>query len=43
MRRQIKEYSFFFKNKKNVLILNTNTQSKILIKKIKKKIHSIIK
>ena len=43
MRRQTKEYSFFFKNKKNVLILNTNTQSKILIKKIKKKIHSIIK
>ena len=43
MRRQIKEYSIFFKNKNNVLILNTNVQSNILIKKIKKKIDTIIK
>ena len=38
LKRQIKEYSIFFKNKKNVLILNTNIQINTLIKKIKKKL-----
>jgi|TARA_B110000259_G_scaffold188341_1_gene246588 thymidylate kinase len=43
LKRQIKEYSIFFKNKKNVLILNTNTKTNSLIKKIKKKMNSIKK
>jgi len=38
LKRQIKEYSIFFKNIKNVLILNTKTQTNSLIKKIKKKL-----
>ena len=43
LRRQVKDYSNFFKNKKNVLILNTNKQSKILITIIKKKMKTLIK
>jgi thymidylate kinase len=43
LKRQIKEYSIFFKNKKNVLILNTNIQTSSLMKEIKKKIDSLIK
>jgi thymidylate kinase len=43
LRRQTMEYSNFFKKEKNVLTLNTNTQSKILVAKIKKKINFIIK
>tara|TARA_B100000795_G_C22487011_1_gene318833 strand:- start:29 stop:610 length:582 start_codon:yes stop_codon:yes gene_type:complete len=39
-RHLTKEYSNFFKNKKNVLILNTNKQIKILIKRIKNKMNS---
>ena len=36
LRRQLKEYSIFFTNKKNVIKLNTNAENKILITKIKK-------
>ena len=43
LKRQIKEYSIFFKNIKNVLILNSNIQTNSLIKKIKKKINFINK
>ena len=43
LKRQIKDYSIFFKNKKNVLILDTKTQSNVLISVIKNKIKSIIK
>jgi len=43
LRRQIKEYSIFFKNKKNVLILNNYNQKKNLIKKIKDKMNLLIK
>jgi thymidylate kinase len=43
LRRQIKEYSIFFKNKKNVLKLNTNNQRNVSIKLIKKKINCFIK
>ena len=43
LKRQIKDYSIFYKNKKNVLILDTKTQSNVLISKIKNKIKSIIK
>jgi thymidylate kinase len=41
LKRQKKEYSIFFTNKKNVLILNTNTNNKILIKIIKKKMNTL--
>ncbi|MDB9760906.1 hypothetical protein OAB59_02960 [Pelagibacteraceae bacterium] len=43
VKRQSKEYSIFFKNKKNVLILNTNKQSRILITIIKNKMNFLIK
>ena len=43
LRRQIKEYSIFFKNKKNVLRLNTSTKCKLSIMKIKTKINHISK
>ena len=43
IRRQTKEYSNFFKNKKNVLILTSNNQSKILITTIKNKINFLYK
>lgn len=43
LKHQIKKYSNFFINKKNVLILNTNNKYKILIKKILKKINYINK
>ena len=43
LRRQLKEYSIFFTNKKNVIKLNTNAENKILITKIKKKLNNIIK
>ena len=43
LRHQIKKYSIFFKNKKNVLRLNTNIQFKLSIIKIKKKINDINK
>ena len=43
LRRQIKEYSIFFKNKKNVLKLNTKNQRKVSIELIKKKINCFIK
>ena len=43
LRRQTNEYSNFFKNKKNVLILNSNKQTKTIIKTIKNKINLIIK
>ena len=41
--RQIKEYVYFFKNKKNVLMLKTSTNSQILLVKIKKKLYSLRK
>ena len=41
--RQIKKYYIFFKNKKNVLILNNHGKKKTLIKIIKNKINLIIK
>ena len=43
LKRQIKEYSIFFKNKKNVLKLNTNNQRNVSIELIKKKINCFIK
>ena len=43
LKRQSKDYSIFFKNKKNVLILDTNKKNKISIIKIKKTILTIIK
>jgi len=43
LKRQIKDYTQFFRNQKNVLKLNTNNKKKILIKKITKIIVSIIK
>ena len=43
LKRQIKEYSNFFINKKNVLMLNTNNKYKILLSKIFRKINNIIK
>jgi len=43
IRRQTKEYYNFFKNKKNVLILTSNNQSKILITTIKNKINFLNK
>ena len=43
LRRQMKEYSNFFKNKTNVLKLNTNNPCKASIKLIKKKINYLIK
>ena len=43
LKNQIKKYSNFFKIKKNVLMLNSKIQSKLLIEKIKKKIHYISK
>jgi thymidylate kinase len=42
-RRQIKEYSNFFKNKKNVLILNTNKNINVLATLVKKKIIFLMK
>jgi len=41
LRRQIKEYSFFFKKKKNVLLLGKYTQIKKLTSIIVKKINSL--
>ena len=38
LRLQMKKYSIFFKNKKNVLRLNTDAKYKLTIEKIKKKI-----
>jgi thymidylate kinase len=43
LKRQIKEYKYFFKNKKNVLILSKNMQKKRLITQIFKKIKNLIK
>ena len=43
LRLQMKKYSIFFKNKKNVLRLNTNSICKISIIKIKKKLNHINK
>ena len=43
LRRQIKEYSYFFKNKKNVLILNTNRRINVLITIIISQINFLIK
>ena len=43
LRRQIKEYSNFFKKEKNVLTLNTNTHSKTLIATIKNKVNFLTK
>ena len=43
LKRQIKEYSFFFKNKKNVLRLNTNTLMNASTLKIKNKIKTFVK
>ena len=42
-RRQIKEYSNFFKKKKNVLILNTNKNINVLATLVKKKIIFLMK
>ena len=42
-RRQIKEYSNFFKNKNNVLILNTNKNINLLVALVKKKIIFLMK
>ena len=41
LKRQSKDYIFFFKNKKNVLKLNKNIQKKKLIKIITKKINDL--
>ena len=38
LKHQIKKYSIFFNNKKSVLMLDTNNQSKILVENIKKRI-----
>ena len=43
IKRQIKDYTKFFRNQKNVLKLNQNTKEKKLIKQIKKKIISFNK
>jgi thymidylate kinase len=43
LKRQIREYSNFFKSKKNVLVLNTNKKSKASLTKIKSKINFFIK
>ena len=43
LKKKLKKYSIFFTNKKNVLILNTNKQYKILITKILKRIDRIVK
>jgi len=43
LQRQIKGYSYFFKNKKNVLILNTNRRINVLITIIISQINSLIK
>jgi len=43
IKRQIKDYTKFFRNQKNVLKLNKNTKEKKLIKQIKKKIISFNK
>ena len=43
LKRQIKEYSIFFKNKKNVLLLNKNIKNKQLTSIIIKKINLIAK
>ena len=43
LRRQIKDYTDFFKKQNNVLELNTKIKKEILIKHIKKKINKIIK
>jgi len=43
LRRQIRDYSIFFFNRKNVLKLNSNNQNKILITKVKEKIYSVFK
>jgi len=43
LKSQIKKYSTFFRTKKNVLVLNTSNQYKILTNKILKKINYIIK
>jgi len=41
LRLQMKKYSIFFKNKKNVLRLNTDAKYKLTIEKIKKKLNFI--
>jgi len=43
LKRQIKEYSKFFKNKKNVLLIDKNIQCKKLTSIIVKKMNSFIK
>jgi len=43
LKRQVKEYSIFFKNKKNVLLLNKNIKNKQLTSIIIKKINLIAK
>jgi thymidylate kinase len=42
LRRQISEYTLFFRNKKNILMLNTNMKKKNLIILISKKIKALI-
>jgi thymidylate kinase len=42
LKRQISEYSKFFRNKKNILVLNTRMPKKKLIKKILKKIKELV-
>ena len=42
-KRQIKDYILFFKNQKNVLVLNTNVNKKKLVKKIIKIINKSVK
>ena len=42
LKRQISEYSKFFRNKKNILVLNTRVPKKKLIEKILKKIKELV-
>ena len=42
-KRQIKDYILFFKNQKNVLVLNTNVNKKKLVKQIIKIINKSVK
>lgn len=43
LKRQMSEYTKFFKNKKNVIVLNTNMKKNKIIDKILKKIKILIK
>jgi thymidylate kinase len=43
LKRQIKDYTCFFKNKKNVLMLDTSVKKEKLIKQIVKKINNQLK